>query len=385
MNSMFRQYPKLFQDPAIDYPIYDFKLSFTDYIQQSSTLIRQTRQDLATNADTIIAANAPFALQPATKAKYGALLIHGLLDCPFMLRDIGKNLQAQGYLVHAILLPGHGTVPGALLNTDYTAWLQAVRYGIESLKSEVEKIFLVGFSTGGTLALHPASADPAIMGLITLAPALKINSPFDFATHWYRVFCQAWPRANWMYIGQEKDYVRYTSVAFNAPYQLYRLIRSMPRSISPYPIFMAASYEDALVSTPVSLNYFQQNTGTHSRALIYTKQKLSFADARILMRNSSYPEFNIVNFGHISLPIAPTNAHYGPEGDYPFATKLAQQTNILYGEQDKVDTLRYYLAYRLKLTNMRHRRLTFNPDFAFLCNEINKFIYSVTAMLPQTE
>jgi len=123
----------LYQDPGLKYPIYDLNLSFADYILQCKDLIRKTRRDLANSPDPekIIEDNSPFELIPKSagnkKIRYGALLIHGLLDSPFVMRDIGAELQEQGLLVRSILLPGHGTVPGALLNVTYEDWLQALR------------------------------------------------------------------------------------------------------------------------------------------------------------------------------------------------------------------------------------------------------------------
>ena len=160
---MFHKQPELFQDPHIDYPIDNLDLHFTDYIHLTKKTIAEHRVDLHQYRELIIEANSPFELRPTnpivstqtpTKMKYGALLIHGLLDSPFIMKDAGLHLQSQGLLVRSILLPGHGTVPGSLLNVKYEDWLQAVRYGIASLAKDVEHIFLVGFSTGASLSIY---------------------------------------------------------------------------------------------------------------------------------------------------------------------------------------------------------------------------------------
>src|ERR1700722_12874625 len=98
---MFTSKPKLFNPPKIDYPIYDLHLNFLDYIEQSKRMIADTRIDLETyNKKKIIEANAPFELRPETKDnKKGVLLIHGLLDSAFQMREIGEHLQSQGFLV----------------------------------------------------------------------------------------------------------------------------------------------------------------------------------------------------------------------------------------------------------------------------------------------
>src|SRR5262249_50854380 len=149
-------------------------------------LIRKNRPDLKENphAELVVETNSPFELLPprhipGNKIKYGALLVHGLFDSPFLMRDIGTFLQSHGILARAILLPGHGIVPGNLLNVDYKDWIQTVNYGIATLEKDVEHIFLVGFSTGASLSLYHALQNPKIAGLLLASPAIKIRSAID--------------------------------------------------------------------------------------------------------------------------------------------------------------------------------------------------------------
>jgi len=375
---MLRKHPKIFQDPHIDYPIYDFHLDFSDYIKQSEQIIANTRQDLQQHPELTIKSNTPFELRPNNpNVKSGALLVHGLLDSPFIMRDIGDYLQSQGLLVRSIMLPGHGTVPGALLNVQYDEWLQAVNYGIATLKRDVENIFLVGFSTGATVSIYSAMQNPDITGLVLIAPALKINSPFTFLSNWDRFVAKKWDRAKWFYLGEEIDYVKYQSLPFNAIYQVYQLGLALQKSDLKKPLFMALSNEDKIVCSKTSMNYFQQNPNSLNRVLIYSSKPLFFSDERITIRNSAYPDMNILNFCHITLPVAPNNFHYGKEGDYVHASHI--QKNVRYGSFDKADSFFYDMLRRLKLTSFEYERLTFNPDFEFMQNQMGKFIKSVSA------
>src|SRR5690348_2719348 len=115
---MFRKHKKLFTDPHVEYPL------LTDspkYLEKCKNIIKKTR------LDHHVEPNLPFELKPATRSpKQGVLLLHGLLDSPFVMKDIGNYFQSQGMLVRALVLPGHGTVPGALLNVSYHDWLAAV-------------------------------------------------------------------------------------------------------------------------------------------------------------------------------------------------------------------------------------------------------------------
>ena len=370
---MLRKHPKLFQDPKIDYPIYDMNLSFADYVQKSTEIIAKTRQDLKYQAEQIIKVNAPFELRPAKPPRYGALLIHGLLDSPFVMRDLGNSLREQGLLVRSIMLPGHSTVPGALLNTQYSEWSQAVEYGVNSLKADVEKIFLIGFSTGASLAICHAAKDPAIAGMILLAPAFKINSPLVFLTQWQHTLRLKWERTKLFVLREEHDYAKYQSVAINAIYQVYQLgLVTQQAPLNTCPAFSILSYEDEIICSQASLYYLQRETHPLNRTLVYSGKPLNFANKQITVRSSANPAKGILNFSHITLPIAPSNSHYGQEGNYCLASHL--QKNVKYGAFDKADIIFYDWLHRLDLTRYMYQRLTFNPDFGVIEREMKKFI-----------
>ncbi len=371
--------PKLFQDPHIDYPIQDLDLNFSDYITKSREIIAKFRVDLLNNPELIIEANTPFEFRPSQPAKSGALLIHGLLDTPFLMRDLGKQLLSQGLLVRSIMLPGHCTVPGALLNIKFEDWVQCVKYAIASFKKEVEQIFLVGFSTGASLSIYHALTNPSdIAGIIMLAPALKIRNPLSFATNCHRSMSWAWPRAAWLYKTKEKDYTKYSSLPFNAIYQVHRLTKAInkidhkkePNS----PLFIALSYEDLIVSSPVTIQYFLGYKNSENKMLLYAKDSHQFNDPRILERSSIYPDSRIYSFSHICLPFAPDNPHYGKDGDYPLASHVENKSNYVFGALNKPQLYLNKFLYRYKLTKVRRNRLTFNPDFNFMMSEIEKFI-----------
>ena len=373
---MLHQHAKLFTDPLIQYPIDNFNLPFANYIEKNKKIIANTREDISQYKADIIEANAPFELRPVEKPTAGVLLIHGLLDSPFIMQDIGRTLVQHGCLVRSVLLPGHGTVPGALLNTNYAEWIQTVRYGIATLKSEVEKIFLIGHSTGALLSLYHAAEDSSINGVAAIAPAIKINSAFDFVANWHHILSWAWERAKWFYIAEESDYTKYISIPYNAIYQVYHLakiIKKIPEEkFANCPIFMVSTYEDRIVCSKASMAYFKKNKNPANHLLLYAGKKLREKDPRITVRSSFYPELGIKNFSHVSLPIAPTNPHYGEQGDYALASHI-NKNKFIYGAQNKIETWIYDFLYHSKLIKFQHHRLTFNPDFNHLMDEIETF------------
>jgi esterase/lipase len=376
--------PKLFQDPQIIYPTQG---EFSHYISQCKHLIKKTRVDLEHNEDIIIEANSPFEFKPKPdgsnrKTRHGALLIHGLYDSPFIMRDIGRHLQAQGLHVQSILLPGHGTVPGAMLNVTYQEWIQATHYGVTSLSKEVDKVFLVGFSTGASLSLYHTlnHTYENIAGLILLAPAIQL--PF------LSVITNLPPKAgfDWLTTNTEIDYSKYRSFTFNSVYQLYQLTELMKEISATVeritcPVFVVISQDDRTVNSGGTLKYFHEYSSEKSKLLVYTNFPKKYSDPRIITRPAAYPDKCIHSISHIALPIAPNNFHYGIHGDYVNAShvekNLQSGKKIIYDSfNDTKDTWRK-LLYNLGLSKHQHKRLTFNPDFEFLQAELGKFIQDV--------
>ena len=99
--------------------------------------------------------NKTFELIPE-KTKGGVLLIHGLSDSPYSLRSIGEIFFRNGYYVLGVRLPGHGTVPAALLDVSWKDWSAVVDLAaghVAERTGENDPFYVCGYSAGGALAL----------------------------------------------------------------------------------------------------------------------------------------------------------------------------------------------------------------------------------------
>lgn len=371
---------------TIDYPIQDSHLPFADYITQTKAIIRQRRTDLAHTADPeiIVERNAPFEFRPdpvfLNNKRYpsAALLIHGLLDCPFSLRDIGLKLQSQGVMCRSILLPGHGTKPSDMLHVRHQEWMAALRYGLESLRNEADKIYLIGYSTGAALSVYQALLDNSIAGVILIAPAIRIKAPVDIVVA-FRKFLQLFNNTHpdWLYKEKERDIGKYHSITFNAVAQvaaLTKVIRDLNsmRELT-CPVYMAISREDETISSHQAIEFFQRQRHPDSRLLLYTSIDHRYPDKRIVTRSGKYPNLHINHCSHISLPFAPTNNYYGIEGTYENASRLDKK-NVIYGAYNRLEQQFFSLLYQAKLIKNKRSELTYNPDFEFLAEDIAAFI-----------
>lgn len=126
--------------------------------------------------ETATADAAPYVLQPATEgARLAVVLVHGFLASPAELRGLGEHLCARGHAVVAVRLRGHGTSPWDLHERSMEDWLASVTAGERIAADLAPRHVLVGFSTGGALAVLRA-----VQPLPGLAGVVAINVPMLF-------------------------------------------------------------------------------------------------------------------------------------------------------------------------------------------------------------
>ena len=101
-----------------------------------------------------------FLLKSPGKSAPAVLLIHGFLSSPAEMRSLGDRLHAAGCHVIGVRLKGHGTSPWDLRERNWHDWAESVTRGYNIAKAFSKSVHIVGFSTGGLLALHHAANNP---------------------------------------------------------------------------------------------------------------------------------------------------------------------------------------------------------------------------------
>lgn len=343
----------------------------------------------------------------------GVLLLHGLSDSPFLMADLGDFFAAldRCLLVRSLLLPGHATAPGDLVTVRYEDWQAAARYGLRSFPDTIGKLYVVGFSTGGavaireTLAAAGTEASGRIKALILLSPAIRPTgrlAHLKIAPRLLGALSRWTGIEQWMDVHADRDYAKYESFPTNAGYQIYRLDEALasasPREV-PVPMFMALSREDTTVDAADTVTLFLTRAGVKSRLVLYARDpddptvRRWGSDERVDVIASSLPERGVLDFAHVSIPVSPRNPHYGEHGDYANClhyevpddaeaamklcrcvlpamrapgcgeTAVRDGARVLYGENS---------AQNLKAGIVR--RLTYNPLFDDLLRRIERFI-----------
>ncbi|OJJ13553.1 hypothetical protein BKI51_06035 [Alphaproteobacteria bacterium AO1-B] len=160
------------------------------------------------------------------------LLLHGMSDSPYSLREIGRSLHEAGANVLGLRLPGHGTAPAGLLETKAEDMISATALAADHLKAmQPDKpLFAVGYSNGGALSVVHALRqleDPSLAKIdriILLSPAIGVTPAAAYAPIAIQLgHILGVQRLAWSSLGPEYDPYKYTSFAINAGYVTHQL------------------------------------------------------------------------------------------------------------------------------------------------------------------
>lgn len=145
----------------------------------NKTYYSRPRFDDLNKKETATRSGAPFMYAPADGVEpknIGVLLVHGFLASPAELQAYGEELSRQGYHVYGVRLAGHGTSPWELHSRTWRDWLASVRRSHRILSAFVDKVVLVGFSTGGALGLlFAAENPPKLAGVASVSAPLQVQ------------------------------------------------------------------------------------------------------------------------------------------------------------------------------------------------------------------
>ncbi|MEN6461355.1 MAG: alpha/beta fold hydrolase, partial [Syntrophomonas sp.] len=106
------------------------------------------------------------------------MFIHGFTAAPAEVYPVARLINEIGhYTVCGPLLPGHGTTPQELNQTDWQIWFETVKNETANLLANYEKVFVIGLSMGGLLALHAGYTIAGIEGVVTINAPLFNRNP----------------------------------------------------------------------------------------------------------------------------------------------------------------------------------------------------------------
>lgn len=367
---------------ADDYEHFVFKSgeAFSDYVVRAEQYLQANK--VWVNSDNQVnelSAVMPFELLPDTslcdgEPKIGVLLSHGLSDSPFSMRDSARALQAACYHVRVILLPGHGTESVNLLNVSRDDWREAFYNAAKQFKTEVDFLYVGGFSTGGALAAEYAWENTdQLSGVLLFSPVFKVNSRLDWLSPWLALV------KDWLDNEVSDDFAKYASIPVPAIAEVYKLAKEVrtlvldnPKSL---PVFIALSDEDQTVDSSVTLEVFERGmVGPMNQMLLYSQDQNKVSLNRIKVYNSHWPEANILGLSHMAVHGAPDNPYYGVLGEYRVCgwhlsdkalyDACRGDENNWFGER----------SHALLEKSPHAARISWNPEFSVLMQEMVAFM-----------
>ena len=198
-----------------------------------------------------------FFLQSAKPDAAGVLLIHGFLAGPEEIRGLGERLHEQGFNVLGVRLKGHGTSPWDLRSQRWQDWAKSVDHGYQILRAWSDRIHLVGFSTGGLLAIHQAST----VSENNLCSVTSVSAPIKFRNK-NLIFVPLLHHANklvsWFNSEglvpfrpnePENPHINYQHIPIRAVYQLQQLVAHIQETkpAIPAPVYLFQGDKDPVV------------------------------------------------------------------------------------------------------------------------------------------
>lgn len=278
--------PVLAQTPALPTCNSDAQSCFDQAVVKFNEYRENSIKNIIAKTEGYRLPSAPFALIHPNRKKFSALLIHGLNDSPYYLRDIAQILYDRGMNVITILLPGHGLTVEAMHTVKYEDWINETKWGLQLARMLGEEVVLGGFSTGGLLATLTAIENPDSRGLILFAPAFEIRGPVGTGNRMAGAACLSSEGEKESTVVESP--IKYRLRSHNSVCQLEKLISHMHSVIGEggfwsrtstvmralaekvtVPTYMVMSTEDDRVS-PTALLAFARSLMVPQKTLVYT-------------------------------------------------------------------------------------------------------------------
>lgn len=201
--------------------------------------------------------------------KTGVLCIHGFTGGPYELQPFVDYLLAStDWKIVVPILPGHGETL-SLKKLSAEDWMMAAEQALRQLQKEVDRVYVIGFSMGGVIALYLANRYK-IDKLVLLSAAAKYIYPTQLLQDIREIGKEAVSGK----LEDNKLYMLYKAKLRATP--IYATIEFMRlvRMVEPYyehiivPIFLVQGKKDGIVPYTTAQFLFDQ-IGSEDKELFY--------------------------------------------------------------------------------------------------------------------
>ena len=215
----------------------------------------------------------PFFLEGGENA---VLLTHGFTGSPGHMRPLGDYLNAEGFTVQGLLLPGHGTSLADMRKTSWQDWLQAEMEAVRELKEEYRTVTVAGLSMGGCLSLI-AAEQTQVDACVTISAPMKTLQRFTWAAPVAALFMPEIMWKNGAVNDKRRLYPEYNVGYAGMPtarvYDLNRLMKQARKNLYSVncPLLSVQSHGDETIS-PDSAQIIQDESGTAVKEMLWLEE-----------------------------------------------------------------------------------------------------------------
>jgi carboxylesterase len=204
----------------------------------------------------------------------GCLLLHGFTSSPHDMHLLGNLLHSKGYTVHIPLLPGHGTSEKNLKDIKWYQWFEAAKNELFQLRKTCKKVFVIGFSMGGSLALHLA-AHYEVNGVVALAPGMYLRNklaPLSGPLSPFFWYSKKWSGPD---VKAEVKTISYSKIPLRSIREMLQFFKHLKNDL--YDVY-----------SPTLIIYAREDHVIHPRSAKYIYNNISSKNKRILELKESY-------------------------------------------------------------------------------------------------
>lgn len=356
---------------------------FETYVRDVSQELRKHRLPfVASMADAELAKVVPFRWPPDQGCKKGGprgivVLIHGLSDTAFAMRDLADTFTKKCFEARALLLPGHGTRPADLMVVDHHDWLFHVAAALKQARAESSFVVVAGFSLGAALALTVAVQSPGdVDAVIGLSPAYRIRSNFlARQARWIGVF------RPWLDLGPREDFARYGAMPTKGIASTMAVLgileaRMRRQGVLRTPWLVVQSEDDEVVDVAWNRQFFANHVGdSRSQFLNYISTPPKYAGGdHLIWLPAADPTQRVVGISHLAVHISPKNPHYGESGTYRNCGSPPFRTEDQVRACKQAQQVWYGVGGQSPPPGEAGARATFNPHYADLEHRIDEFL-----------
>ena len=358
---------------------------FAAYRAWNERRVRASRND--NPPEDVIANLMPFELVPESDCPLNPdgrypdaiVLVHGLIASPWSMKHIGEYFQSRCFYVLGVLLPGHGTRIGDMLDATWEQWQRDVNFATTLAAEKADRVYVSGHSAGGTMAVLEASRNPDVDALILFAPAMAVDVASRYAI-FLSMLGKWFPGAAWFEVEPEDAVYRYESFPFSAVAQTWELIQATQQNLvaNPLtiPVMTVTSAQDTTVDVQATFDFMQALDNPLSFTLLYAQHELPpYNRTRVV--NSNAPADGIISMGHLGLMTPPDHPHYGRNGAYRYCGQYFGDDNDNFARCKAGERDFYGEATEENRALGLIERIAFNPFYDDLLDEIALFLDQV--------